>query len=102
MILKVAEVLLDNGDAELIFDELINREDFDLILSKFKDINGVKVLKKTEDETNKACLLSNGVFEFVLAYSTDSFLWNYAYAVKRENHGQLKDLCKKLGEFVSK
>ncbi len=102
MRLKIAEVLLDNGDAEIIFDRLMQRSDFNLILDKFTTIEGVRIIKQAEDETSKACLLSNGEFEFVLVYSSDSFVWNYAYAVKPENHNLLKDLCSKFAEFVKK
>lgn len=77
MKLKIAEVLLDNGDLELIFDGLMQRSDFNLILDKFTEIEGVKIIKETEDETTKACLLSTGEFKFVLVYSSDSFVWNY-------------------------
>lgn len=102
MKIKIAEVLLDNGDVELIFDGLIQRADFQLILDKFIEIKGVRIIKETEDETSKACLLSNGEFEFILVYSSDSFVWNYAYAVKKENHKLLKDLCSSFAEFVDK
>jgi len=101
MKLKIAEVLLNNGDVELIFDGLIKKEDFNLILEKFTAIEGVKVIRQTEDESNKACLLSNGEFEFVLVYSSDSFVWNYVYAVKKENHNLLRDLCEKFAIIVS-
>lgn len=102
MKLKITEVLLDNGDLELIFDGLMQRSDFNLILDKFTEIDGVRIIKETQDETSKACLLSNGEFEFVLVYSSDSFVWNYAYAVKPENHKLLKDLCSSFAEFVNK
>lgn len=100
MKLKIAEVLLDNGDVELIFDGLVQREDFKLILNKFTEIKGIRIVKETEDESSKACLLSNGEFEFVLVYSSNSFVWNYTYAVKRENHKLLKDLCARFSEFI--
>lgn len=102
MRLKVAEVLLDNGDVEIIFDGLMQRSDFNLILGKFTAIEGVRVIKETENETSKACLLYNGEFEFVLVYNSDSFVWNYAYAVKPENHRLLKALCSNFAEFVNK
>jgi hypothetical protein len=102
MKLKIAEVSLDNGDIELIFDGLIQRSDFNLILNKFIAIEGVRIIKETEDETSKACLLSNGEFDFVLVYNSDSFVWNYVYAVKPENHKLLKDLCGNFAEFVNK
>ncbi len=102
MKLKIAEVLLDNGDVELIFDGLIQRADFKLILDRFTEIKGVSIIKETEDETSKACLLSNGEFEFVIVYNSDSFVWNYAYAVKPENHKLLRDLCMVFAEFVNK
>ena len=102
MKLKIAEVLLDNGDVELIFDELIQRDDFKLILDKFTEIEGVKIIKETEEESSKACLLSNGEFEFVLVYSSDSFVWNYVYATKNENHELLINLCKNFAEFIKK
>lgn len=102
MKLKIAEVLLDNGDVELIFDGLIQRADFKLILDKFTEIKEVRIIKETEDETSKACLLSNGEFEFVLVYNSDSFVWNYVYAVKPENHKLLRDLCRGFAEFVNK
>ncbi len=97
---KIAEVLLDSGNIELIFDGLMQRADFNLIQDKFTEIKGVRIIKQTEDETSKACLLSNGEFDFVLVYSSDSFVWNYVYAVKRENHELLKDLCKNFAEFI--
>jgi hypothetical protein len=100
MKLKIVEVLLDNGDIELIFDGLMQKDDFSLILDKFTAIEGVKVIKETEDESGKACLLSNGEFEFVLVYSSDSFVWNYAYAVKKENHKLLRNLCESFAEFI--
>jgi hypothetical protein len=100
MKLKIAEVLLDNGDVELIFDGLMQRDDFKLILDKFTEIKGVRIIKETEDETSKACLLSNGEFEFVLVYSSDSFVWNYVYAVKQDNHKLLKEFCKNFAEFI--
>ena len=40
-ILEIAEVMFNNGDAELA-------------------IEGVKIIRETEDESDKACLLSNG------------------------------------------
>ena len=98
--MKIAEVILDNGDAELIFDGLMQKRDFKLILDKFTELKEVKVIKQTEDELSKACLLTNGEFEFVLVYSSDSFVWNYAYAVKKENHKLLKALCEKFAEVV--
>lgn len=100
MKLKMAEVLLDNGDVELIFDGLIQKDDFKLILGRLTEIKDVKIIKETEDESSKACLLSNGEFEFVLVYSSDSFVWNYIYAVKKENHELLRNLCKKFAEFI--
>jgi len=102
MKLKMAEVLLDNGDVELIFDGLIKRDDFNLILNKFTEIDGVKVIKEIEDDSRKACLLSNGEFEFVLVYSSDSFVWNYVYAVKKENHRLLRNLCENFAEIVNR
>ena len=101
MQIKIAEVILDNGDVELIFDGLMQKADFDLILNKFTGIEGVKIIRQTEDESSRACLLNNGKFEFVLAYSSDSFVWNYVYAVKRENHNLLKSLCEKFAIIVS-
>ncbi|AIF51842.1 hypothetical protein [Pelosinus sp. UFO1] len=100
MKLKIAEVSLDNGNVELIFDGLMQKEDFNLILEKFAKIKGVKVVKETEDELGKACLLSYGEFEFVLVYSSDSFVWNYVYAVKKENHKLLKKLCENFAEII--
>lgn len=100
MKIKIAEVVLGNGDAELIFDELMQKQDFNFILDQFTKIEGVKVIKQTEDESSRACLLTNGEFEFVLAYSSDSFVWNYVYAVKKENHKLLKTLCEKFAEIV--
>jgi len=100
MKLKIAEVLLDNGDFELIFDGLRLRDDFQLILDKFTEINGVKIIKETEDESSKACLLSNDEFEFVLVYSSDSFVWNYVYAVKKEDHKLLRILCENFADFI--
>ena len=100
MKLKITEVVLDNGDIELIFDGLIRRDDFKLILDKFTQINGVKIIKETEDESSKACLLSYDDFEFILVYSSDSFVWNYVYAVKKENHKLLRILCENFAEFI--
>lgn len=100
MKLKISEVFLDNGDIDLIFDGLTQKKDFDLILDKFIEIKGIKIIKETEDESGKACLLSNGKFEFVLVYNPDSFVWNYVYAIKRENHKLLKDLCRSFAEFI--
>ena len=102
MKLKIAEVLLDNGDVELVFDGLMQKSDFNLILDKFTAIEGVSIIKETEDETSKACLLSNGEFEFVLVYSSDSFVWNYVYAVKPEDHKLLKELCSGFAQLVNK
>ena len=102
MKLKIAEVLHENGDIELIFDGLMQRSDFNLVLGKFTIIKGVRIVTETEDENSKACLLSNGEFEFVLAYSSDIFVWNYVYSVKPENHKLLKDLCSSFAEFVDK
>lgn len=101
MKLKIAEVALNNGDVELIFDGLIKKEDFNLILEKFTAIEGVKVIMQTEDDSNKACLLSNGEFEFVLVYSSDSFVWNYVYAIKKEKHNLLRELCEEFAIIVS-
>ncbi len=101
MKLKIAEVILDNGDIDLIFDGLIKREDFELILNKFLEIKEVRLVKETEDESKKACLLETDNFQFVLVYDSDSFVWNYMYAVKRENHGLLKELCRRIAEFIS-
>ena len=101
MKLKISEVMLNNEDVELIFDGLMKKEDFNLILDNFIEIEGVKIIRQTEDESNKACLLSNGKFEFVLVYSSDSFVWNYVYAVKKENHNLLKALCEKFATIVS-
>ncbi len=42
------------------------------------------------------------VLAFVLVYNSDSFVWNYAYAVKPENHKLLRDLCRGFAEFVNK
>lgn len=100
MKIKVKEVFLDNEDIEIIFDELIKRADFKIILTKFTEIEGVKIIKETENESGKACLLSNGKFEFILVYSSDSFVWNYTYATKVENHILLKNLCSSFCEFV--
>lgn len=97
---KIAEVILNNGEAELIFDGLMKKEDFKLILDQFIGFKEIKVIEQTEDELGKACLLTNGEFEFVLVYSSDSFVWNYAYAVKKENHKLLKALCAKFAEVV--
>ncbi|HBF38583.1 MAG TPA: hypothetical protein DDW50_14850 [Firmicutes bacterium] len=100
MELKISEAFLDNGDIDLIFDGLTYKEDFNLILDKFMEIKGVRIINETVDEFSKACLLSNDKFEFVLAYSSDSFVWNYVYAIKRENHQLLKDLCRNFAEFI--
>lgn len=101
MKLRVAEVVLDNGDIDLIFDGLTKRDDFDLILNKFMEIEEVRLVKKTEDESKKACLLETDRFQFVLVYDSDSFVWNYMYAVKRQNHEMLKELCWRVAEFIS-
>lgn len=101
MRIKIAEVILDNGDKELIFDGLMNKDDFDLILDEFLKISDVKVIKQTKDDLSKACLMNNGVFEFVLVYSSDSFVWNYAYAVDSKNHELLKDLCSSFAELIT-
>jgi hypothetical protein len=100
MKLKIAEVTLDNGDIELIFDGLIQKDDFKLILDKFMENKDVKIIKETEDEFGKACLLSNGDFDFALVYSSDSFVWNYVYAVKKENHKLLRKLCENFAEII--
>ena len=101
MKLKIAEVFLDNGDIDLIFNELTNREDFELILNEFLKINEVRLLKRTENESKKACLLETDNFQFVLVYDSDIFVWNYMYAIKRENHDLLKKLCQEIAEFIS-
>ncbi len=100
MNLKIAEVFLENGDIDLIFDGLTKREDFQLILNKFLEINGVRVVKESEDKFTKACLLSTNQFEFVLVYDSASFVWNYAYAVKRTDHELLKALSQIVGEII--
>lgn len=98
--LKIAEVILPDGDI-LIFDELTERKDFKLILNEFLEIKEVRLVKETEDEYKKACLLETDNFQFVLVYDSDLFVWNYMYAVKKENHGLLKELCRRVAEFIS-
>jgi len=93
-------VILRNGDI-LIFDELTEREDFKIIVNKFLEIKEVRLVKETEDEYRKACLLETDHFQFVLVYDSDLFVWNYMYAVKKENHGLLKELCRRVAEFIS-
>lgn len=101
MKLKISEVILDNGDTDLIFDQLTKRKDFKLILDKLLEIKEVRLVKETEDESKKACLLETDNFQFVLVYDSDIFVWNYMYAVNRENHGLLKELCRSVAEFIS-
>lgn len=100
MKIKIAEVFLDNGDIDLIFDGLTERNDFKLIFDKFLENPEVKLIKKREDEYRIACLLGTNEFEFVLVYDSDSFVWNYVYSVKKENHELLKDLCRSIAEFI--
>jgi hypothetical protein len=100
MKLKISEILLCNGEVEIFFDELTQRDDFKLILDKFSEIEGVKIIKETQDEFSKACLFSYDGFEFVLVYSSDTFVWNYVYAIRKENHILLKNLCMNFAEFT--
>jgi hypothetical protein len=102
MKLKVAEARLANGDVELIFDECMYKSDYYMIQDKFKAIEGVRIVREFEDIDTTACLLTNGDFEFVLVYSSDMFVWNYVYAVKKENHTKLRDLCSNFAKFVYK
>jgi len=100
MKLKVKEVFFNNGDVDIIIDGLIEREHFKIILDKFLDVPGVKLLKESSDEFRIACLFATDEFEFVLVYDSDCFVWNYFYSVKRDNHVLLKDLCTSIVEFV--
>jgi hypothetical protein len=45
-------------------------------------------------------LVSYDGFEFVLVYSSDTFVWNYVYVIRKENHILLKKLCMNFAEFT--
>lgn len=97
---KIFELQRDNGDIDLFFCDLTEKHDFEIVLEQFLKIEGVKIIRKTEDKSTKACLLSNGKFDFILVYSSDSFVWNYVYSVEKENYELLKQLYLNFAEFI--